>query len=259
MTAFFAVARVTLRELLALRLTWVFAGAAALLLGLSLFLGNLSLDEQLRIYVHLGFFSISLVALALALTIAGTAVPREIERQTCQLSLARPIGRGAWLVGKWWGLATLVAVFVLVAGALHYIILGALFGASAVDAFRYAQALAAVLFESLVVLAAAFALSTRVRPTLAVLGGALIWCAGNWLPDLEFFARKSGAEYFQVAAVFLRSALPPLDHLQVRTAAFVTGEASAPESLPLFLLFCAGWVVVYLGLAIVAFRRRDLV
>lgn len=259
MTSFLAVARVTLRELVAQKITWVFAGVGAMLLALSLLLGNLSFDEQLRIYVHLGFFSISLVALALALTIAGTSLPREIERQTCQLSLARPIARGAWLSGKWAGLASLVALFALAAGLLHYIILVALFGANAVEAGRYAVALAAILLETLAVMTAAFALSTRVRPTLAVLGGALVWCAGNWLPDLEFFARKSGEAYFQAAAGVLRSSLPPLDRLQIRTAAFVTGELPSPESLPLFLLFCAGWVVVYLAFAIVAFRRRDLV
>ncbi len=259
MIALLAVGCVTFRELVARRLTWVFAAAGLALLGLSLLLGNLSLDEQLRIYVHLGFFSISLVALALSLTIAGTAIPREIERQTCQLSLARPIRRGTWLAGKWCGLAFLVVLFCVLAGIFHYIILVTLFGSAAVDTGRYLAALTAIGIEALAVMSAAFALSTRVRPTLAVLGAALVWCAGNWLPDLEFFARRSGQGYFHISAEVLRSVLPPLDHLQIRTASFVTGEAPVPESLALFLLFSAGWVVVYLGFAIAAFRRRDLV
>src|SRR5688572_46674 len=102
-------AKTSFRELVRERVFWLVAGLAIFLLCLSLLLGELSFDERERLLWDFGLAAAEIGALAMALFSGSYLIPREVERQTCLLILAKPVSRFQFLLGKWLGSAAVIA------------------------------------------------------------------------------------------------------------------------------------------------------
>jgi hypothetical protein len=73
-----------------------------------------SFQEQFKFLKDLGYASISLTGLLVGLLGASQLIPGEIERRTILTALCRPLRRWEFIVGKYLGLATLLAVMVAI-------------------------------------------------------------------------------------------------------------------------------------------------
>ena len=252
MKATLAIARLTCVELIRDRFVLLLGFLLVFLLVLSVFLGTLSLDEEKRLLIHLGFASFQLTLVGLALFLGSSLLQKELDRQTCLLVLSRPLSRWQFLFGKFLGVCALISFFWLMAGVCHFALLKA-----AVDPELYLWAQASLLIESGFILSLAFCLATFLRPLLAMASTFVIWLAGHGRPDLFFFAKKSGEAYFQFAAKMGEWILPPLDRLDIRTEHFLT-SGQPFELIPSFLhLFF--WSTLLLFFAQLIWRRKDLV
>src|SRR5918996_5878844 len=80
------------------------------------------------IVVNLVMFGLSLIAALGTAFLAGPTVAGEIESGMALAVLARPVRRSAVLVGKWLGLITFGAGFVVLAGATQFAIVWATVG-----------------------------------------------------------------------------------------------------------------------------------
>jgi Cu-processing system permease protein len=116
----------------------------------SLVVANLSMHEEARVIADIGAASISLFAVAAAIILGATSLQREIEHKTLYPILTRPVRRHEYLIGKYLGILTTLAVFVLLDGAAVLFLLALQAGATASKVGVAFGALVVVLVVALV-------------------------------------------------------------------------------------------------------------
>jgi ABC-type transport system involved in multi-copper enzyme maturation permease subunit len=114
-----AVAVNTFREAVRDRVLNGMLGVALAVLVFSLALGELALDQQRRIVLDIGLASISIFSVVMAVFLGSSLLYKEIERKTLFVILPKPIRRHEFLLGKYFGIALTVFVFVAIMGAVQ--------------------------------------------------------------------------------------------------------------------------------------------
>lgn len=251
MRAIWTLTRMTWTELLRDKIVALLAFVAFFQLLLAMFLGSLSLDEQVRLLVHLGFAGFEITLVGLAVFLGSWTLQKELDRQTCLVVLSRPVGRGQFLIGKWAGALLMIAVFWVASGLLHLVLLNFAF-----DFGRYAEVFSTILFEAAFVLCLAFFFASWLRPLLAMAFTLTVWIGGHWKEDFAFFAKR-GSQVLKAAIPVVEWALPPLDRLDVRSVHALENHESLGIAWPLIHLFF--WSALVLFFAQIIWRRRDLV
>jgi ABC-type transport system involved in multi-copper enzyme maturation permease subunit len=115
----FAVALNTFREAVRDRVLLGVLLAATAVLLFALALAELSYDAQARVVFDVGFASVSLFSVIVAIFLGSSLLAKEVERKTLYVILPKPIGRGEFLVGKYLGIVLTAAVFVALMGAVQ--------------------------------------------------------------------------------------------------------------------------------------------
>jgi len=247
------IARNTFREATRDRVLAGFVTAGVVVILATQLLHSLAVGEGLRLTIDLGLTAISLSGLLVVLLVGTNLVAKEIERRTIYNLLARPIGRPAYLVGKWLGLS---GALWTVAGALA-------FALWAVLAVRGRAELAPVVLQAAflagleltVVTALAVLFSALSTPVLSALYTLGFYCVGQWSWDLREFARQFpptlGSTLQAVANI-----VPNLPVFNMRTLA-AHGEATTVYHLALATLYALVYSGCVLALAAAAFESRD--
>ena len=118
----YAIALITYREAVRDRVLFGVLALAAGVLALTLALGELSLDQQMRVVTDLGMASISLFSVVVAIFLGSSLLYKEIERRTLYVILPKPIARFEFLLGKYFGIVATCAVFIAIMGALQLLV-----------------------------------------------------------------------------------------------------------------------------------------
>src|SRR5262249_16640377 len=103
-----AVAANTVREAIRSRLLYTLLGFGILLICAGVLLSSLSYLETDRILQDVGFGAMRLFGVAIGLFVGVGLIHKEVERRTVYTILSKPISRGAFLLGKFFGLALTV-------------------------------------------------------------------------------------------------------------------------------------------------------
>lgn len=127
----YAIALNTYREAVRDRVLFGVLVLAAGVLGLTLALGELSLDQQMRVVTDLGLASISLFSVVVAIFLGSSLLYKEIERKTLYVILPKPIARFEFLLGKYFGIVTTCGVFIAIMGAVQLLVTAIQAGAPA--------------------------------------------------------------------------------------------------------------------------------
>jgi len=247
------IARNTFREATRDRVVAGVVTAGIIVIVATRALHGLALGEGFRLTIDLGLTSISLFGLLIVLLVGTNLVAKEIERRTIYNLLSRPIGRPAYLVGKWLGLSGTLWV---VAGALVsalWVVL-ALEGHGDTGLVLLEAAYLAGL-ELTVVTAFAVLFSALSTPVLSALYTLGFFMVGQWSWDLRDFSRQAplalGAALRIVADV-----VPNLPVFNMRTLA-AHGEGTSFYHLALATLYALVYSGCVLALASAAFESRD--
>lgn len=178
----YAIALNTYREAVRDKVLFGMLVLAAAVLALTLALGELSLDQHMRVVTDLGLASISLFSVVIAIFLGSSLLYKEIERKTLYVILPKPIARFEFLLGKYLGIVATCAVFVAIMGTLQLFVTAIQAGASTTIVVAVPAALAGVL-------GCGFLLSndrTLVLPIWSVVAlGAAVWVCST--VDVELF------------------------------------------------------------------------
>jgi ABC-type transport system involved in multi-copper enzyme maturation permease subunit len=227
------------------------------------------ITSQLLIVVTFMFSGV--LALSAAV-VAGPLISGEVESGLLLSMLARPLRRSEVVIGKWLGLAVLVAIYA--AGS-------ALLELTAVDwATGYMpphpdQLVLYVCAEGLVLLSLGLLLSTRLSGITAGVIGLVMWLMG-WIGGVVGdIGTALQNQAVQNVGVISRLVLPtdglwrgaiyamePDSFLATMRAAGIAARANpflAVDPPPFqFLTWCVVWFAVVLGLSIWSFRTREI-
>jgi ABC-type transport system involved in multi-copper enzyme maturation permease subunit len=227
MNEIIAIAKNTFKEAIRNRVLYVILMFALILIGFSGILSKLAIAGQDRIVKNMGFMSIDLFGVAIAIFVGVSLVYNELEKKTIYTIVSKPIGRWQFLLGKYFGLLMTVCVNVLIMtlfflAALHYYDArtnpagdhGALYiiGQSILRAFvsffvwtaypataNVMQVIAVTLLELGTITAFAVLFSSFSTPTLSMFFTVLTFVAGRLNEDIIRFADQVRTQAMEAA------------------------------------------------------------
>jgi ABC-type transport system involved in multi-copper enzyme maturation permease subunit len=279
----FTVAGLTVREAARRRVLWALAALTVALLALSAWgfsrlaglesqPGALTSGEARLVasqVLNLVMFGLSLIAALGTAFLAGPTLAGEIESGQALAVLARPVRRSAVLLGKWLGLVVFGSGFVAVAGLSQFLIVWA-----TVDYWppQPVAGLALLAAQTTVLLTLALLLSTVISPMASGIVAVGLFGA-TWIAGVVGgIGEALGNESVAVVGTVSRMLLPTDGLWRGAMHAFQDPTALAQfgqefEGFPflseaaltiIYLAWAGLWVALVLGLAGLAFQRRDL-
>lgn len=253
MRAFFAISRVTFIEFARQRFVFFMGFVALFLVLVTLLLASMSLDERLRITIHIGFSSIQFMQVLLALFLGSTLWSKELDRQTLFTLLARPVSRRLIFWSKWFGLAALLAHFQFFLALLHAALIW-----EGVEWARFLWTHLQLYFESLCILSVAMSLSVLLRPALVIATTFSIWLGGYWQHELLYFAERSKSPFFMMFAEASSYLFPKfVVGTELRSVYFLADGMVEQWGL-LSVVHIVLYALVLLFIGDTLFTRRDL-
>src|SRR5437016_7544170 len=251
-----AIARNAFREAVRDRVLYNLVIFALLLIAGAIFLGELSAGEEAKIIVDLGLSAMLLFGVFIAIFVGVALVYKEIERRTLYAILAKPIGRGQFLLGKYLGLSLTLVVNVIIMGlgvsiALLYIRRGW-------DPLvaRVWPAILLIYAELLIVTAVALLFSSFSSPALSSLLTFFVFVIGHFSADLKSLGASSASMPTRWLFSALYYLLPNLTNYSLITPA-AHGVTPDARSLAASLAYAVFYVAALLASASLIFRRRN--
>jgi ABC-type transport system involved in multi-copper enzyme maturation permease subunit len=225
--------------------------------------------SQLTILVAFMFSGV----LALGSTlVAAPAIASDIESGIALAILPRPIRRSEVLMGKWLGLAALIALYAGLSGLLEMV---GIWVATGYLPPNFAAAIVFVGAEGIVLMTLALLLSTRLAPmtggVIALVLFFVAWIGGIALAVGQVFNNDTiinigvGSRLLIPTDGLWHGAIYYLEPSDIIAAARAVGRARAgnpffaDQPLPLiYILWVFAWLIGVLGVANWSFARRDL-
>lgn len=250
----FVIARATVKGLFRERIFHAAIVLNVLFLLFSTFLATLTIVDQRKILLDFGFAGASLLGVGFAILLGSSFVRRELDSRTVYALLAKPVGRGHYLLGK------IAGGFVVVTG-LHAISFFTLALALWVQGDATPPGFLAVAY-----------LTTLEGLLLLVIGVALsLACSslflGTTLTIAVFLVGRSAYSFLgmaEKAEVPLRALLrafyfvfPALQRFDLREVV-AYGRPYPADILPVSTMYFLFYAAAVTLLAILYFRRKDL-
>ena len=251
-----AIARNAFREAVRDRVLYNLVLFVLLLTGASIFIGELSGGQERKVIVDLGLSAMLLFGVFIAIFVGVGLVYKEIERRTIYAVFSKPVGRGEFLVGKYFGLCLtlLVNVLVMAVGvslALVYVSRGW-------DPLILTiwPAVLLIYMELMLLTAIALLFSSFSSPALSALLTFLVFIIGHFSADLKSLAGSLGSTSARWLFTGLYYLLPNLANYSFITPA-AHGRAPSPGFVFATALYAFVYIVVILSAATLVFSRRN--
>lgn len=251
-----AIARNAFREAVRDRVLYNLVLFVLLLTAASIFIGELSGGQERKVIVDLGLSATLLFGVFIAIFVGVGLVYKEIERRTIYAVFSKPVGRGEFLVGKYFGLCLTLLVNVLVMGigvslALVYVSRGW-------DPLILTiwPAVLMIYMELMLLTAVALLFSSFSSPALSALLTFLVFIIGHFSADLKSLAVSLGSTsarwlftglYYLLPNLANYSFITPASHGRAPSAGFVFATA----------LYAFVYITVILAAATLVFSRRN--
>lgn len=240
----------------------------ALLVGVAFLAASFSPRQPKTVTLDVGFSAMRFSLVLFAVFWVQELVGREVERRTVLYALSYPVSRDAYVVGRFAGVVSLLAVAALLLGSLLWV-------SARFSGGQYEQGHAVQLggaywltvggfwLDSAVVAAFALLISTlSTVQMLPVALGAMFAVAGKSLGAvLDYLARGADGDAnimgrFGPLMEFIQWILPDLSRLDWRVWPMY-GLPPAEGAIQYGILLGAGYLIVLVALAVMVFRRRE--
>ena len=248
------IAQLTLREAFRKRVFVNLAVFAALMVGVSFLMTGLTIGQHQRVIHSVSFTVLSVVGNLLAVFLGAGLIAHEVERKTLYTIVSRPINRWVFVLGRYLGLAGVLAINTLIGGLLVSSVL-MVSNWPALDHFTVSLAL--IYAEMLVVLSIAVLFSSFSTPTLAATFSLCFWVIGRLSVELQELAGLARNEGLALAMKGAYTLLPNLGRLDPMDLLIHNAAPDAAHVVMLFL-YALGYIGLMLSLACWTFERRDL-
>ena len=245
---------VTVRELVRSKLLYNLLVFAVLFIGASLFVAQLTIGDWEYIIIDMGLVATELVGVLVAVLIGVSVLAGEIERKTIFPVLARPIGRGTFLLGRYTGLVAILAVNT----ALMTLVLHAVLSLAAYPPKATTLTAAGLIFVELALIAAvALFFSSFTTPVLASAFSLSFYLIGHLLADVRAYGHRSESSAAKTVTEAVYRILPDLELFNLKSQS--ANRLPVPDGFVApSVLYGVLYTAAVLALAILVFRKRDL-
>lgn len=238
------------------------------IIGFAWLAANFSARHPATLALDVGLSGMRAILIFMALFWVQDLIGRDIERKTVMFALSYPVARAHYLLGRFFGIALLIAGAVLVMGALLWMTVhfnpvdyhqvtpvdtGLAYWASC--AYLYLAILVVTAFAVLVVTLS----TTPMLPLLLGIGFAVIASSIGATLDFLLYSDLAEAGHREQLSGLLRGAsyvVPDLSRLDIRDWTLYGVEPDTGRLL-LPVVMAGSYIAVMLGLAINRFQARE--
>ncbi len=239
----------------------------ALLMGIAYLSASFSPRQPQTVALDVGLSGLRITLVLFALFWVQELVAREIERRTVLFALTYPVPRGRYMVGRFLGIAGLLALAAVLLGLLLWLVVlvlgkGYEQGFAVVLGVPYWSSVAGLWVDAVVVAAFAVWVATfSTVPMLPLALGLAFAIAGKSLGAVaEYLAKGADGDpaLMRFAPIIdaIQWVLPDLSRLDWR-AWPMYGLAPDSQAVALGLLMAASYMGLLIALAVITFTRRD--
>ncbi len=226
---------------------------AAIVLGVSLALREISIGDTEKVVRGVALGGVSLLGALIAVFLGVGLVYKEIERKTIYTLASKPIPRWQLLLGKYLGLWITLGAEVALLTLFYVVIVGSQQGLPGLPIF---VSMAMLMVELSLVTAWATLFSTFAAPTTATAYTLCVYLIGHFADDLKLFGEAAEPGAFRTMTEVLYRVVPNLETFNLRTEA-VHGVAVPASELAWSAAYGLGYTAVVLAIAMMVFERRD--
>jgi len=268
-----AIAVNSFREGVRDRILYVFIVFAVAVIALGKVIGWVSVGEDIKVVRDIGLAAMGLFGVMIAVFVGSNLIHKEIEQRTIYTVLARPVGRGEFVLGRYFGLLGLVCTLTA-AMAVFFTIYQAILVWAGASGLNEAEGGAIslplirvqflIVYQFVMIVALAVFFSTATTPVLSAVFTFVAYVLGhmvNWIYSFsDMMLEKRTPTFFDhfmswVLKVFYYL-VPNLETFDMRLRAVHGLDISNTEFL-LALLYGASYsAMVLLGAYLVMNRRR---
>ncbi len=261
------VAAATFRETVRDRVLYAMLAFAAIVIGASLLISQLTAGQDVKIIKDLGLAAMSIIGVFIGIFIGIGLVAKEVERRSVYSLLAKPVRRSELVVGKYLGLVITLAINIAVMALVWYGVLGYYsitapevvrksWEASATDP-RMLAAVYLIFLQLMLVTAIAVFFSTfSTSPMLSALFAFGLFVAGHFGADLRNFGAVVESPAVAAIARGLYYVLPNMAAFDVKSAVVHVRPIGWPylwTTTAYGLLYVTALVLA----SVVVFTKRD--
>lgn len=240
----------------------------ALLVGAAFLAAFFSPRQPKTVTIDVGFSGMRFSLILFAVFWIQELVGREVERRTVLYALAYPVSRASYILGRFLGVAGLLALAALVLGLLLWLsalLSGGQFEQSYAVQLGWPYWLAVVGLWVDAVVVAAFALWIATLSTVQMLPvalGVVFAVAGKSLgAALDYFVRGADGDQMLITRFgplmeVIQWLLPDLSRLDWRVWPMY-GLPLSEGAVVYGVLLAAGYATILLSLAVITFTRRE--
>jgi len=246
----------TFREAVRDRVLYNLVLFVLILTGAAVFIGELSGGQERKIIVDLGLSAMLLFGVFIAIFVGVGLVYKEIERRTVYSIFSKPVGRGEFLLGKYFGLCLTLLVNVGVMGA--GVSLALIYVKRGWDplALSIWPAILLIYVELMILTSVALLFSSFSSPALSALLTFFVFIIGHFSSDLKSLANSMGGHAAKWVFASLYYLLPNLSNLSFITPA-AHGQLPRTGHAAGAILYSLVYISVILAAATLIFRRRN--
>ena len=215
----------------------------------SLLLGQVSLDEKARLTINFGLASIQLVLCALAVFLGSSLLSGDLNQKKIWTILSRPVSPTFFFLGRYLGLAFLIATGCLF---LSFTLFGFFLYLNIPIQWVGVYALMGFLWESLLLLAFVFLFSSFSQSFFVPFYCFGLFIIGHFLDSFSFLVEKGGLSFLSYFSYFF----PNLEIVNWKSSV-VYGDFVSFFEFASSSSYILCWLAFALTLSFVFFEKRD--
>lgn len=242
----------TFRETIRDRILYAILVFALLMLASTLFLGSLTIGQDVKIMLDVGMAALELFGVAIAIFVGTSLLHKELDKRTLFTVLTKPVSRWQFIVGKFLGLTgTLFILLSLMGSAFLALVLWKAGGLPP----GLVAAIGMLGLQLMLLVALSLFFSTFTSPVLSMILTFCLYVIGHNTENLHLLSQKAGP-VARMTSDALYYALPNLSTFDFKNAVVYGGLVTPGQWL---------WAIAYGGLYAAAllavaggiFERRE--
>ncbi|HOD51066.1 MAG TPA: ABC transporter permease [Candidatus Hydrogenedentes bacterium] len=249
-----AVARNTFREAVRDKVLYVLLLFAATAILGSKALGWISIGQDIKIVKDISLAAVSIFGVLIAIFVGTNLVYKEIDKRTIYTILCRPMHRWEFVLGKYFGLAALLALVTVVmafVAAVYVVILG-----GGLDIVFF-EAVLLIYWQLLLLTALAVLLSALTSPILGAIIVFSTYIAGHATTIFTELPPQFDGTFSKRVLEAIYYIIPNLSNFDIRAEA-ANGVPVASGYVLWALAYGTVYTAVLLVIASLAFQDKDV-
>ena len=260
------IARNTFREAIRDKVLYNLLIFTGIVIVASVFLGQLTIGQDLRVIKDVGLASMSLFGVLIATFVGTSLVHKEIRRKTIYNIISKPIHRYEFILGKYCGLlwTMFIDLIIMMVVLFVVIVLHKLFfpqPMQGTDPIGYASLLKAailIFFELMLITSIAILFSTISTPTLSVFFTLSIYVIGHLAVDIKELGAGLESVFLKGLCYLCYYLLPNLDNFNIR-AEMVRGIFVSGRFMFYSIFYGLLYMAAVLLISILSMERKEFI